>query len=88
LNAQFAEFLTQFSKEETVAITLGLARVESVCFRLRAMVFYQGGRRMTLTGKEAPDLSAEQTAFPCLLAALTWERPYEKLFIRWRLRPS
>jgi hypothetical protein len=61
-----------------VAITLGLAPVESGCFRLCAMVIYHGGRRMTPIGKEAPELSTEQTALPNLLAALTWEHPREK----------
>jgi hypothetical protein len=56
LNAEFADFLAQYSKEEMLVITLGLAPVESACFRLWALVFHQGGRRMTLAEKEHPGL--------------------------------
>jgi hypothetical protein len=38
-NAKFVGFLGQFSKEETVIITLGLARAESGSFRAWAAVF-------------------------------------------------
>jgi hypothetical protein len=41
LNAKFAEFLADYNKEETVAITPGLAPIETACFRLWAMVLYQ-----------------------------------------------
>jgi hypothetical protein len=44
LNAKFADFLDQYSKEEMLATTLGLAPVESGFFRLWALVFYHGGR--------------------------------------------
>jgi hypothetical protein len=37
------------------------------------MVLYQDGRKMTLTGKEPPELSQEQAALADLLVALTWD---------------
>jgi hypothetical protein len=42
---------------------------------------------MTLTGKEAPDLSAEQAALSGLLAAVTWEHPCKKAPDRIQLAP-
>jgi hypothetical protein len=60
LNEKIDDFLAQYRKEEMVAITLGLAPVESECFRLWEMVLFRGCRRMTLTGKKAPELSTEQ----------------------------
>jgi hypothetical protein len=59
LNAKLADFLAHYSKEEMVTITVRLAPADSGCFRLWAMVLYQGGRRMTLTGKDSPELTLE-----------------------------
>jgi hypothetical protein len=71
-----------------VAIIVGLAPVESGCFRLWAMVLYQGGRRMTHAAKEAPDFTPQKTAITGLLSALNWEHPREKTrdSIQWTLR--
>jgi hypothetical protein len=57
LNATFAELVAQYSKEEMLAITLGLAPVESGCYELWATVLMQDGRRMTLSGRESPELT-------------------------------
>jgi hypothetical protein len=54
LNVKLAGFMAHFSKEGTVAITLGSAPIESGCFKLWVMVLMQGGGQMTLTGREAP----------------------------------
>jgi hypothetical protein len=62
-----------------LAITIGLAPVASGCFRLWALVFYQGGRRTTLAGKENPEFTPVQTPILDLLSALTWEHPREKI---------
>jgi hypothetical protein len=78
LNAKLANFLARYSNEEMVAITLGFAPVQSGCFKLWSMVLYHGGRRMTPTGKESPELQKEQAAFADILSALTWEHPREK----------
>jgi hypothetical protein len=53
--------------------------VDSECFRLWVLAFYQGGGRMTLAGKEHPELTPVQTAIAGLLAALSWEHSPEKL---------
>jgi hypothetical protein len=79
LNAKFADFLDQYREEDVLTISLGLALVESGCFRLRALVFYQGGRRIALAGKENPVLTPVQTAIAGLLTALTWEHPRKQL---------
>jgi hypothetical protein len=42
LSAKFADFPVQYRKEEMLAIRIGLAPVDSGCFRLWALVFYQG----------------------------------------------
>jgi hypothetical protein len=79
LNAKFVEFSAQCSKEEMLAITRGLAPVDSGCFRLLALVFYQGVLRMTLAGKEHPEITPVQIPISGLLATLTWEYPREGL---------
>jgi hypothetical protein len=77
LNAKIVEFTAQYSREEMLAITLG--PVDSGRFRLWALVFDQGGRRITLAGREHPELTPVQIAISGLLATLTWEHPRERL---------
>jgi hypothetical protein len=79
LNAKFADFLDQYNKEKMLAITLGLAPVESGCFRLGALALCQGGKKMALAGKSHPELTPVQTAIAGLLVAFTWDHPREKL---------
>jgi hypothetical protein len=57
LNARFAAFLAYYSKEEMVVITVGLAHIETECFRLWPNVLYQEGPQITLNGREAPELT-------------------------------
>jgi hypothetical protein len=75
LNARLAEVLARYSKEEMLAITLALAPIETERCKLWAMVLYQGGRRMILTRREAPEMTKEQAALEGLMAALAWEHP-------------
>jgi hypothetical protein len=71
LDARLVDFLAQYSKEEMAAITLGLAPIETECYRLWA-------RSMTLAGRETPEMTKEQAVFAGLLSALAWEYPSEK----------
>jgi hypothetical protein len=44
VNARAAEFLAEYDKEKVLAITLGLAPVETECYGLWAIVLHQGAR--------------------------------------------
>jgi hypothetical protein len=66
-NAKFAEFLGQFSKEQTVCVALELAPAESGCFRLWALLFVQEA----LTGEDLPERSEQDVALSALLEQLT-----------------
>jgi hypothetical protein len=77
-NAKLTEFLGLFTKEEVVAITIGLSPAESGCFKQWGVVFVQQDRRMALTGKDGPDRSDQQVILGALWSALTWEHPCEK----------
>jgi hypothetical protein len=79
LNARIADFLADFDKEETVAITHGLAPIETECYRLWALVLHQAGCKMTYAGRENAEGTKDQTALAGLLAALRWEHPKERL---------
>jgi hypothetical protein len=79
LNARAAEFFAEYNKEEVLAITLGLAPVETECYRLWAVVPHQAGRKMTHAGREAAEKTREKTALAGLLAALRWEHPKERV---------
>jgi hypothetical protein len=50
LNAKIADFRAEFNKEEVVTITLGLAPVETECYRLWALALHQARLRMTYAG--------------------------------------
>jgi hypothetical protein len=63
-NAKFANHSAEYLKTEIFCMTLG-------CYRIWALVLAQDTRRMTLTGKEAPELTVEQTVLSGLLSALT-----------------
>jgi hypothetical protein len=78
LTARAAEFLAEHNKEEGLAITLGLAPVETECYRLWAIVLHQAGRKMTHAGRETAEGTREQAALAGLLAALRWEHPKER----------
>jgi hypothetical protein len=78
LDAKIADFLADFNKEEVVDITLGLAPVETECYRLWALVLHQAGRRMTHAGREVAEGTDEQTALAGIFAALRWEHPKER----------
>jgi hypothetical protein len=88
LNARLAEFLVRYNKEDMLAITLGPAPIETERCRLWAMVLYQGGRRMILTGREASEMTKEQTALAGLLAALAWEQTNAKMADSVQLAPG
>jgi hypothetical protein len=87
-NARGAEFLAEYDKEEVLAITLGLAPVETECYRLWDMVLHQAGRKMTHAGRESAEGTREQAALAELLAALRWEHPNERTTdtIQWAAR--
>jgi hypothetical protein len=88
LNVKIADFLAHYSKEEIVAITLGLAPVETECHRMWAIVIHQEGRRMVLAGREAAEKTKEQAALAGLVAALTWEHTKERVAdpVQWAPR--
>jgi hypothetical protein len=79
LNAELAEHLSNFDKEEDIYITLWLTPVETGWWKLWEMVLFQCVRRTTLTGKKSPEPTTEQTATSDLLSGLTWEHPCEKM---------
>jgi ribosomal protein S19 len=79
LNAKLAEFRGIYSTGETVAITLGLAPIETECFRLWAMVLYQEGRQMIVNGRGFPDLTRVQAAAKGLLEAMAREHTREMI---------
>jgi hypothetical protein len=86
LNARVAEFLAEYDKGDVLAITLGLAPVETECYRLWAIVLHQAWRKMTHMGRESAEGTREQAALAGLLAALRWEHPMERTAdpIQWQ----
>jgi hypothetical protein len=87
LNAKLGRFLAQYSKEERLAITVGLAPTDVGSLKAWAMVLHQGGRRMTHTAREAVE-TRERAAVKGLMTALQWEHPKERVAdpTRWEPR--
>jgi hypothetical protein len=61
-----------------LTITLGLAPVESGCFKPWAAVLNQDVRQMVGTDRETAEKSDQDVAVASLSGALAWEHPREK----------
>jgi hypothetical protein len=74
---KIGSFLGNFSNEEMVIATVGVAPAESSCLRPWATVFMQENRCMVKTGWESADKDYQYVAVAALSETLSWTHPRE-----------